>query len=118
MKGLKNAIAVVATLAIVGFGYFSLSLAEEGKSIEQMIAEAKTPANHEAIAAWYEKQAQAAHQEHAEHKKLRDLYVAAPSKSTVLGTHCDAVAKKYEEIAKEYETMARMHREMAKPAQQ
>jgi len=46
------------------------------------------------------------------------LYVAAPSKSTTLGTHCDAVAQKYEEIAKEYEAMARMHREMAKPAQQ
>ncbi len=46
MKGLKNAVAIVAMLAIVGVGYFSLSLAEEGKSIEQMIAAAKTPADH------------------------------------------------------------------------
>jgi hypothetical protein len=117
MKGLKNAVAVVAMLAIVGFGYLSLSSAEEGKSIEQMIAEAKTPADHEAIAAWYEKEAQAAHQEHAKHKKLRDLYVATPTKSATLATHCDAAAKKYEEIAKEYEAMAHTHRDMAKQAQ-
>lgn len=65
------------------------------------------------------KEAQAAHQKHAEHKKLRDFYAATPALKTKSGTlfaHCDAAAKKYEEIAKEYEALAQIHQEMAKSA--
>jgi hypothetical protein len=61
--------AIAAVLAIMAVGSLPVCSAEEGKNIEQMITEAKTPADHEAIAAYYEKEAQAAHQEHERHKK-------------------------------------------------
>jgi hypothetical protein len=119
MKTWKTIATAVALFAIGAFAYAPLGLAQEGKSIEQMITEAKTPAEHEAIATYYEKEAQATHQKHAEHKKLADFYAATPalkSKSGTLFNHCTDAAKKYEEIAKDYEAMAKLHKEMAKAA--
>ena len=120
MKTLKNIGVVVIVLAVVGLGYLPFGSAEEGKSIEQMITEAKMPADHEAIAAFYEKEAQAAHQQHMQHQKMRDLYAGNPALKTKHGPgfsdHCDALAKQYEKTAKEYEALAQMHKKMAKSA--
>ena len=118
MKTWKIMSAAVVMLAISALGYLPLGSAEEGKSVEQMIAEAKTPADHEAIAAYYEKEAQEAHQQHAEHQKMSDSYAQVPVLKTKTGAvaHCNTIAKKYEDIAKEYEALAKMHKEMAKPA--
>jgi hypothetical protein len=104
-------------LAVVALAYLPLSIAEEGKSVEQMITEAKTPADHEAIAVYYKKEAQEAHQKHAEHLQFSKSYSAVPVLKTKTGAvaHCDTIAKKYEDIAKEYEALAKLHKEMAKP---
>ena len=119
MKTWKTISALIAILPIVVYGYASFGSAAEGKSLEQMISEAKTPADHEAIATYYEQEAQAAHEKHAEHKKLADFYAATPALKTKSGTlfaHCNEAAKKYEEIAKAYEALAKMHSDMAKAA--
>jgi hypothetical protein len=96
--------------------YLPLTAAQDDKPIEQRIAEAKTPADHEAIAAYYEKQAQEAHQQHALHQQFSKSYSAVPVLKTKTGAvaHCNTIAKKYEDIAKEYEALAKMHREMGK----
>ena len=118
MKTWKIISAAVAMLAIVTLGYLPFGSAEEGKNIEQMIAEAKTPADHEAIAAYYEKEAQEAHQKHAEHQQMSDSYAKVPVLKTKTGAvaHCNTIAKNYEKIAKEYEALAKLHQEMAKSA--
>jgi hypothetical protein len=105
-------------LALVAFGYLPWGAAQEGKSIDQMIAEAKTPADHEAIAAYYENEAQKAHQEHAEHLKRRDSYATIPVLKTKTGAvdHCNTIAKKYADIAKEDEALAKLHHDLAKTA--
>jgi hypothetical protein len=48
--------------------------AQEATSLEQLISDAKTPADHEAIAVRYEQQAQDAHKKHAEHQKMGEFY--------------------------------------------
>ena len=118
MKTWKSIGIVMMVLAMGALGYLSVSAAEEGKSLEQMVAAAKTPADHEAIAAYYDKEAQAAHEQHAKHKKLADSYVGTPlmSKSPTLMNHCNDAATKYQGIAKDYEALAKAHREMAKTA--
>jgi hypothetical protein len=115
----KSITVLLAILTSLVLGYAPFSSAAEGKSLEQMITEAKTPADHEAIAAYYEKEAHAAHQQHAEHKTLVDFHATRPAlktKSRPLFARCHKIAKKYEEIAKEHEAMAHMHRDMAKAA--
>lgn len=116
---MKILLMITLAIALMLIGTLSGSLvgsAEEGKSVEQQIAEAKTPADHEAIAAYYEKQAQEAHQQHGLHQEFSKSYSTVPVLKTKTGAvaHCNTIAKKYEDIAKEYEALAKMHREMAK----
>lgn len=108
---------VAGILTMVAFGYLSLGSAQEGKSIEQMITEAKTPADHEAIAAYYDKEAQEAHKKHAEHQKMKEWYKNTPVMSKGgFRTHCDSLISLDDKTAKEYEALAKLHREMAKSA--
>ncbi len=111
-------VMMAVSLTVGALGYFSAGGAEEGKGVEQMISEAKTPAEHEAISTYYEKEAQAAHQKHAEHQKMSDSYATIPVLKTKTGAvaHCNTIAKKYEQIAKEYEALAKLHKNMAKSA--
>src|SRR5262249_10196439 len=110
--------AVMAmSLAVGALGFVTAGLAQD-KNIEQMITEAKTPADHEAIAAYYEKEAQAAQEEYQEHLKLKAAYAKIPhlASKTALRAHCDSIAKKYADIAKEDEALAKLHMNMAKSA--
>ncbi|MGH7966974.1 MAG: hypothetical protein ACRERD_34990 [Candidatus Binatia bacterium] len=120
MKTWKNIGVIAVVLALMGPGYVPISSAEEGKNIEQIIAEAKTSADHEAIAALYEQQAKRAHQEHTRHRKMRDLYAENAALQVKHGVgfseHCDGLAKQYEDMAKQYEALAQRHKEMATAA--
>ena len=113
-----KSIGVIAIVTIVAAGaVLPISSAQEDKSIEQLITEAKTPADHEAIAAYYDKEAQAAHQKHAEHQKMKEWYKNTPMMSKGgFGTHCDSLISLDDKAAKQYEALAKSHREMAKSA--
>jgi hypothetical protein len=117
MRTWKSIGLVASVLAIVAFGYLPFSSAQEGKNIEQMITEAKTPADHEAIAAYYDKEAQEAHKKHAEHQKMIEWYKNTPMMSKGgFRTHCDSLISLDDKTAKQYEALAKLHREMAKSA--
>lgn len=111
---------VVAALVIAVTGNLPSSIAEEGKRIDQMIAEAHTQADHEAIAAFYEKEAQVAHEKHEQHEKMRAMYAKAARVGPTIRrgsvAHCTAIAGQFEIIAKKYEELAQMHRAMGKSA--
>lgn len=53
-------VVVVAVLGMVAFVSLPLGIAGEGKGIAQKVRDAKTPAEQQAIAAAFEKEAQAA----------------------------------------------------------
>ena len=121
MKTWKQIGMGVAVFTLIGLGVlpFVSSAAEKGMDhMGQMITEAKTPADHEALAAFYGKEAQAARQKQAQPLQMRDAYAKIPVLKTKTGAvaHCQAIAKKYEEIAKENEALAQMHKEMATAA--
>ena len=118
MKAWKIIGVMMMVLAVGALGFMPAGSAED-KNIEQMISEAKTPADHEAIAAYYEKEAQDAQQKYEEHLKLKAAYAKIPhlaSKGFGLPYHCDSIAKKYEGIAKDYEALAKLHKSMAESA--
>ena len=85
-----------------------------------MIEKAKTPADHERIAAMYDKQAAEAKKQAEVHRKMEKSYSVAPGAgkgtATPLPQHCAALAKHYEAEAQEYTALAAAHREMAKAA--
>ena len=87
--------------------------------IDAQIAAAKTPADHEAIAAWYDTQAKEAQDKAAEHQKMGDAYKqggGALAHKTNFHQHCEALVKSYTAEAKEYRALAAEHRAMAKAA--
>jgi len=118
MKTWRSIGIVMIAVAVSVIGYHAVSFAQEGKSIDQRIADAKTAADHEAIAAYYEQEAQAAHKKHEEHLKLKASYEKTPhlASKTSLPWHCSTIAENYNKTAKEYEALAKLHRDMAKAA--
>jgi hypothetical protein len=114
MKWLRTIVAAVAVLGFVAVISSSFGSAQPGDDIEQKIRQAKTPADHETLAAWDEKEAQATQQLACKHFLMRDVYAArAMERKDRAGEHCAFIAKKYQERAKEYETLAAIHRMVA-----
>jgi hypothetical protein len=90
-------------------------------NLDQAVANAKTPADHEAIAAYYEKEAadnEAKAKLHHSNHKTYERYPpfrglkAAPN----MASHCDGLGKYFHEAAEQDKALAVGHREMAKRA--
>ena len=104
-------IVVVAVLGMVALVSVPWGVAGEGKSLAQKVRDAKTPADHQAIAAVFEKEAQAAQQAVKQHSQLKDAYAKKPDMQMMV-SHCDTLVKHYQEIAKDLGAMAEMHKKM------
>jgi hypothetical protein len=117
VKGRKSILVVAAMLGIVASAYLPFSTARERGYLDQKLREAKTPAEHQAIAAFYEQEAQAARELAAKYLLMRDVYAAARAveRKDRAGEHYVFIAKKYQEMANEYETLAAVHKTMAEP---
>lgn len=81
------------------------------------VQNAKTSADHEALAAHYEEAAKDAEAKVEEHRKLLDQY---KTKSYLYGkqaasfqAHCEGLIYSFQQIAKANAEMAEMHRQMA-----
>jgi hypothetical protein len=120
MKRLSAVLAIAAlSLGILLLPGASPLTAEEHMDMEKMISAAKTAADHEAIAAQYEREAAAARAEAAEHRKMAESYKkvgGAGIGKLHLDAHCEKLAKSYDEVAQQDEELAKAHREMAKSA--
>jgi hypothetical protein len=89
----------------------------QAADIEQMIVSAKTPADHEAIAAYYDQQAKEARDKAELHRKMGQDYKKAGgalAHKTHFHEHCEALTAGYERAAKDFAALAAAHREMVK----
>lgn len=84
------------------------------------IEAAKTPADHEAIAAAYDKEAARLDNMAKEHEQMAQAYRSAGTKkgmdSAAMHAHCAKLAKQFSEAAKETRDLAAEHRKMAAAA--
>jgi hypothetical protein len=111
---------VVSSLTL---GVPAVVLAVDAVDLPSAIENAKTPADHEAIAAYYDAEAKAAQAMVEHHRAMAGAYAKnqkpAGSKgvrSSVYRTmprHCDDLIKSYKSAAHEYEAMAAAHRKAA-----
>ncbi len=83
-------------------------------NLDQMIANAKAPADHEAIAAFYDKEAADAEEKARIHHATHKTYESFKIKPIDMAHHCDELAKFYERAAKQAKQLAAAHRAMAK----
>jgi hypothetical protein len=90
-------------------------------NLDQAIANAKTPANHEAIAAFYEQEAADTKKKADLHRRSAETYrksglFSRPVGMPGMGKMCDNVAAMWDQIAADTEKLAKEHHEMAKKA--
>jgi hypothetical protein len=87
-------------------------------SLDQAITEAKTAADHEAIAAYYEGQAEDTKKKANLHRRTAEAYrKSGMSKQVYTAEMCDKIAAMWDKIAADQEKLAMAHREMAKKAE-
>jgi hypothetical protein len=118
-----STLALAACLVAAAGAVRALEPADPTQAIES----ATTPADHEALAAYYEGEAKQARAKADEHRRMAAAYrsfrVPAGTKGNRSGLqrtmpgHCDRVVASYTAAADEYEAMAAAHREAAKEAQ-
>lgn len=129
MTEMKKRTAYVGTFVLVLtmlFGGSAMRLAAEEKPVNlshqqlnDLIKNAKEPADHERLAAYYRQEAARLKQEAQEHELAAKIYgVRGQTKPSVANgaPHCDNWSKLDTEAAKEAETLATMHANMAKEA--
>jgi hypothetical protein len=111
----RTIVVVMAGLGLMAVISPPDGLAQSRDNIELMIRQANTPADHQALAAWYKQKAQAAQQLASQHLMMREVYAAARSmeRKDRAGEYWAFVAKKDQEMAREYETLAAVHRMVA-----
>jgi hypothetical protein len=122
---LKSVPAFLAffTLSLVGS---SPARALDSADLPKAIENAKTAADHEAIAAYFDERAKDARAAATRHREMGAVYKKRPPTSlksggghafhVQMGEHCDDLVKSYEQAAKDYEAMAASHRAEAKAA--
>src|SRR5262245_61199012 len=120
MRKTMVALVVIAGALCLPAGRTS---ARPAKSMGAMITGAKTAADHEALAAQYDKDAADAKAKAAEHRKMGAAYKGQPAVSggkaagvSAMPEHCEGLAKSYEEQAQMYTAMATAERDLAKAA--
>lgn len=112
----RAALAFSAAVALLATG---CALAGKSKphGIDEMIAGAKTAADHEAIAARYDDEAASARAKSEMHERMAVSYRNIGGRGIAkahMDAHCESLAKIYEQAAKENAALADGHREMAK----
>jgi hypothetical protein len=91
---------------------------EEGTSLEQLVVEmAHTKAEHQALANYFEREAQDARKLASRHRSMGRAYLGGKfMNKQAFKNHCNRIAEQQEAIAKEYEALAKMHEEEANKA--
>src|SRR5262249_17605158 len=112
--------AVVAALAVFLSVAGGQILAAEDFDVDKAIATAKDATDHEAIAAYFAKEAAEAQAKADNHAKMEDAYkqlgTALVAKQH-FDEHCNKLSAGYAQAAKENKALAKAHRDMAKAAE-
>lgn len=95
-----------------------ISIAQAAEVTQAQITAARTPADHEAIAAAYDAEAKAADEMAGNHESMAKAYKSAGAKGGTqsMVTHCGRLVTQYRAAAQEYRALATEHRAMAKAA--
>lgn len=111
---------VCVVLTINALSSLSMSVAEEGQNIEQMITAAKTPADHKAVADFYQTEGARLQREAEQHATLAKTLRSeaggqnpAASHHYERAEHCRKLADALGQAAQEAQSLATIHERIA-----
>ena len=123
MKRVRIMAWAAALLLAAGLGLPTVhTQAAEDMDILNKVQTAKTVADHQAIASYYDARAAEAKKNADLHQKMADTYQAGGtsigkgSGPVAMPQHCMSLAKMFDDEATHYKAMADTHRELAKSA--
>ena len=123
----RHYVLSTALAVLFGVGGLSLAVAVEPtqpaltkKELKAAIPNAKTPQDHQRIAAYYQKETDRMLAEAKEHDELAALYGKSPNPLAIKigrsAEHCKYFAKAARKAAQASQELAKMHEEMANQA--
>ncbi len=115
MKRLMLVLVPALMLSVVAANLPVTRAFAQDQDISQMIENAKTPADYEAIAAYYDKKGDEAQKQLEWHESLYKTYKQNPRLST-MRMHCHRLIGIYKSEAREDKMMADQYRHMARQA--
>jgi hypothetical protein len=126
MKSVFTTLSLIAVLSLATFAHAAKLESNDTKltkkQLSALIASARTPAEHERIAAYYNAKAQDLLAESAMHQKMSEQFKANPvtnSAKQQIGTvnHCQYIATSLRNRAVQLQGLALEHEKMAEQAQ-
>jgi hypothetical protein len=115
-------LGAAALTLVVGTTLTTAALAVDDGDVMEKVQSARTPADHEAIAAYYDGKAAAATKDAAYHRQMGQSYkglaggASGKGYASAMPQHCEAIAKAADSEAEQYKAMAKAHRDLAKTA--
>lgn len=110
----------VLFLIIMGLLFSAVQMNAYSMDMGQAVQDAKTPANHEAVAKFYDEAAKEMQAKVQEHKKMYEQYQAESQyygrQGLDMASMCQGLIRAYEKAATENLEMAASHRKMAEAA--
>lgn len=108
----KVLLAAAAALLVIGSAVATVRAdAITDDNVEAALAAAKTPADHEALAAYFTAKSNEARDNVAKHKRMSSLF-GGKGKTSWEG-HCRSLMRTYEEQAKDYAALAKEQKAVA-----
>ncbi len=120
--GLKLSLFTVSAVLSIGLaltGCAGTAPSAPTPSLQQRIEAARSPADHQALAAYFNGEAATARAKAAEHRDMILAYqrqVAGGHGDANMATHCNSLITGYEAIATDYALLAKSHLHMAEQA--
>jgi hypothetical protein len=114
----RNIAATVLSLAMIVIPAMSFA-AQPEQEMDEMIGSAKTAADHEALAAKYESEAEKLLGQSERHERMGARYAGIEiggAKGPKFAAHCKALAEDFRNAAQENRELAALHRELAAAA--
>lgn len=115
MKSRMIGLALISTL-VASTG--SIAGAEElnAANLANRIESARTAADHEQLATYFEAQSATAATEAQRHVRMKQSYRQFYGKAHDMKSHCEGLIKTYRTAADEYAALAKLHHDLAKEA--
>jgi hypothetical protein len=114
-------LAMLALVAALHLPPERAGVAQAAKfDVKKAVTGARTPADHEAIASYYDRESAIAQERAEEHRKWAQAYrtIAVAGRQFYMEGHCQRLAQYYESVAADNATRAKAHRQMAREALQ
>jgi hypothetical protein len=110
------AVGVLLGAALLLLPSGAIAQSVNDSNISAKIESAKTAADHEAVAKYFDAQAAAEKERLELHKKMKADYQGLGKSGTTMAGHCDGIISRDQASVADYEALAKDHRDMAKEA--